>query len=135
MVNHIVILSLKKFGVAQYTNVNYSYENESNLEELLGFYQINLLGYAFMVAEMLQKSKLLLYVLYSCYMKFYFCYIFHIYVICVNILYIYILSCFIVLLYIICFLILLYISIFALFDLKFVWSRFYFHYMYKIVIM
>ena len=122
MVNHIVILSLKKFGVAQYTNVNYSYENESNLEELLGFYQINLLGYAFMVAEMLQKSKLLLYVLYSCYMKFYFCYIFHIYVICVNILYIYIyiLSCFIVLLYIICFLILLYISIFALFDLKFV---------------
>ena len=126
MVNHIVILSLKKFGVAQYTNVNYSYENESNLEELLGFYQINLLGYAFMVAEMLQKSKLLLYVLYSCYMKFYFCYIFHIYVICVNILYIYlyiyiyILSCFIVLLYITFFLILLYISIFALFDLKFV---------------
>ena len=76
--------------MAQYTNVNYSSENESNLEELLGFYQINLLGYAFMVAEMLQKSKLLLYVLYSCYMKFYFCYIFHIYVICVNILYIYI---------------------------------------------
>ena len=35
-----------------------------------------------MVAEMLQKSKCLLYVLYSCYMKFCFCFIFHIYVIC-----------------------------------------------------
>ena len=33
-----------------------------------------------MVAEMLQKSKLLLYVSYSCYMKFYFRYICHIYV-------------------------------------------------------
>ena len=35
-----------------------------------------------MVAEMLQKSKFLLYVLYSSDMMFYFCYIFHIYVIC-----------------------------------------------------
>ena len=33
------------------------------------------------VAEMLRKSKFLLYVLCSCYMKFYFCYMFHIYVI------------------------------------------------------
>ena len=31
----------------------------------------------YMVAEMLQKSKFLLYVLHSCYMKFYFCYLFH----------------------------------------------------------
>ena len=52
-----------------------------------------------MVAEMLQKSKFLLYLLYSCYMKFYFYYICHIYVICFIIysLYIY--------MYIICFLI------------------------------
>ena len=35
-----------------------------------------------MVAEMLQNSKFLLHVLYLSYMKFYFCYIFHIYVIC-----------------------------------------------------
>ena len=35
-----------------------------------------------MAAEMLQKSKFLLYVLYSCYIKFYFDYIFDIYVIC-----------------------------------------------------
>ena len=48
---------------------------------------------------MLQKSKFLLYVLCSCYMKFYFCYICHIYVICfiIYLLYIY--------MYIICFLI------------------------------
>ena len=77
------------------------------------------------VAEMLQKPKFLLRVLYSCYMKFYFFYIFHIYDIWFIIysLHIY--------MYIICFLILLYIS--ALFDLRFVW-RFYFYYMYKIVI-
>ena len=44
-----------------------------------------------MVAEMMQKPKFLLYVLYSCYMKFYFCYIFHICVICfvIYLLYIY----------------------------------------------
>ena len=36
----------------------------------------------YMVAEMLQKSKFLLHVLYSSYIKFYFCYICHIYVIC-----------------------------------------------------
>ena len=35
-----------------------------------------------MVAEISQKLQFSLYVLYSCYMKFYFCYIFHIYVIC-----------------------------------------------------
>ena len=34
-----------------------------------------------MVAEMLQKLKFLLYVLYLCYIKFYFDYIFHSYVI------------------------------------------------------
>ena len=34
-----------------------------------------------MVAEMLQKSKFLLYVLYLCYIKFYFDYIFDIHVI------------------------------------------------------
>ena len=63
-----------------------------------------------MVAEMLQKSKFLLYVLYWCYMKFYFCYICDVYVICfiIYLLYIFI--------YIICFSILLYISIFTLFD-------------------
>ena len=37
-----------------------------------------------MVAEMLQKSKFL-YVLYSCYIKFYSDYTFHIYVICFTI--------------------------------------------------
>ena len=49
----------------------------------------------FYVAEILQKSKFL-YVLYSCYMKFYFCYICHIYVICFTIylLHIYILYVF-----------------------------------------
>ena len=36
----------------------------------------------YMVAEMLQKTKFLLYVLYLCYIKFYSNYIFHIYVIC-----------------------------------------------------
>ena len=53
-----------------------------------------------MVAEMLQKSNFLLHVLYSCYIKFYFDYIFHIYVICflIHLLYIY--------MYIICYLIL-----------------------------
>ena len=63
-----------------------------------------------MVAKMLQKSKFLLYVLYSCYVKFYFDYIFHIYVIrfIMYLLYIY--------MYIICFLILLYITVFILFD-------------------
>ena len=67
-----------------------------------------------MVAEMLQKSKFLLYGLNLCYIKFHFDYIFHIYVICfiIYLLYIY--------MYIICFLILLYISIFILFDFKFV---------------
>ena len=34
-----------------------------------------------MVAKMLEKSRFL-FVLYSCYMKFYFCYIFHTYLIC-----------------------------------------------------
>ena len=34
-----------------------------------------------MVAEMLQKSKFLLCVLYLCYIKFHFDYIFHIYVV------------------------------------------------------
>ena len=42
-----------------------------------------------MVADMLEISRFLLYVLYSCYMKFYFCYIFQIYLICLlNIYYI-----------------------------------------------
>ena len=68
-----------------------------------------------MVAEMLQKSKFLLYGLYLCYTKFYFDYIFHIYVICLIIYLLYIHM------YIICFLILLYIPIFILFDFKFVW--------------
>ena len=63
-----------------------------------------------MVAEMLQKSKFLLYVLYLCYIKFYSDYIFHIYVIC-----------FIIYLLQIYMRILLYISIFILFDFKFVW--------------
>ena len=66
-----------------------------------------------MVVEMLQKLKFS-YVLYSCYIKFYFDYIFHIYVICflIYLLYIY--------MYITCFLILLYISVSILFDFKFV---------------
>ena len=52
----------------------------------------------------LEKLKFLLYVLYSCYMKFHFCYIFHIYVISfiIYLLYIY--------MYISCYLIFLYIS-------------------------
>ena len=68
-----------------------------------------------MVAEMLQKPKVLLYVLHLCYIKFYFDYIFHIYVICfiTYLLYIYMYT-------ICCFLILLHISIFLLFDFKFV---------------
>ena len=84
---------------------------------------IEILTYTNMVAEMLQKSKFLLCVLYLCYMKFHFDYIFHIYVICfiMYLLYIY--------MYIICFLILLYISFFISFDFEFVWKRFYFHYM------
>ena len=67
-----------------------------------------------MVAEMLQKSKFLLCLLYSCHMKFYFCYICNIYVICfiIYLLYIY--------MYIICFLNLLYISIFTFLILNFV---------------
>ena len=56
-----------------------------------------------MVAEMLQKLKFLFYVLYSCYIRFYFDYIFHIYVRCI----------------LFVFLILLYISIFMLSDFKF----------------
>ena len=39
-------------------------------------------GINFMVAKMLQKSKFLLYFLYTCYIKFYFGYIFQIYVAC-----------------------------------------------------
>ena len=75
---------------------------------------IEILTYTNMVAEMLQKSKFLLCVLYLCYMKFHFDYIFHIYVICfiMYLLYIY--------MYIICFLILLYISFFISFDFEFV---------------
>ena len=81
-----------------------------------------------MVAEMLQKSKFLLYVLYLCYIKFHFDYIFHIYVIESFVLIIYSMLyviCFIIYvlyiyMYIICFLILLYISFFILFDFKFV---------------
>ena len=44
-----------------------------------------------MAAVMLQKSKFFLYVLYLCYIKFYFDYVFHIYVICfiISLLYIY----------------------------------------------
>ena len=44
-----------------------------------------------MVADVLQKSKFLLYALYLCYIKFYFDYIIHIYVICfiIYLLYIY----------------------------------------------
>ena len=63
-----------------------------------------------MVAEMLQKSKFLLCGSYLCYIKFYFDYIFHIYVICfiIYLLYIY--------MYIICFYV--YISIFILLDFK-----------------
>ena len=53
----------------------------------------------------------------SPYMKFYFYYIFHICVLCFNI---YLL---------LCFSFLLHISIFILFDSKFVWQRFYFHYL------
>ena len=64
-------------------------------------------------AEMLQKSNFD-YVLYLCYINFYFDYIFHIYVMCsaIYLLYFY--------MYIICFLIFLYISISILFDFKFV---------------
>ena len=56
----------------------------------------------------------MLHEVYSCSMKFYFCHIFHIYVICfiMYLLYIY--------MYIVCFKILLYISIFTLFDFNFV---------------
>ena len=56
-----------------------------------------------MAAEMLQKPKVLLYVLYLCYIKFQFDYIFDIYVIC----------------FLIYLLILLYVSVFILFDFKF----------------
>ena len=52
-----------------------------------------------MVAEMLQKSKFLLYVLYLYYIKFYFDYTFHIYVICftMHLLYIYMyITCFLI---------------------------------------
>ena len=71
-----------------------------------------------MVAEMLQKSNFLFYVL---------C-VFQIYVICfvIYLLYIY--------MYIM-FLNLLYISIFTLFDFKFVRQHFNFHYLSQIVIM
>ena len=65
-----------------------------------------------MVAETLQRSRFLSYVLYLCYIKFYFNYIFHIYVIhfIIYSLYIY--------MYTTCFLILLYISILIIFDFK-----------------
>ena len=46
--------------------------------------------YLVMVAEMLQKLKVLLHVFYSCYVKIYFCYIFHVYVICLIIYFLYI---------------------------------------------
>ena len=65
-----------------------------------------------LVAEMLQKSKFLLYVLYSCYIKFYFDYIFHNHVMCFLIYLIYI--------YRHMLLILLHISVSILFDFTFV---------------
>ena len=68
-----------------------------------------------MVAEILQKSKFL-YVLYLCYIKFYFDSMFHIYVIFFTIL-LYIYYIFIYTLFV--FSILLYISIFILFFLNF----------------
>ena len=65
-----------------------------------------------MVDEMLQKSKILLYVLYSCYIKFCFDYRFHIYVICFLICLSYIHM------FIMFFLNLLHISISIIFDLN-----------------
>ena len=60
-----------------------------------------------MVAEMLQKSEFLLYVLYSYYMKFYFRYACHIYVIC----FIYIYYKFVCILYVFKFVLHLYFHI------------------------
>ena len=75
-----------------------------NQNSIKNFIFLTCLG---MVAEMVQKSKFLLSVLYLCYINFCFDYIFHIYVICfvIYLLYIY--------MYIICFLIFFYIFLFS----------------------
>ena len=73
----------------------------------------------YMVAEMLQKSKFLLYVLHSCYMKFYFCYIYVIFMLYVSLYIYYIFICILcVLNFFFC------ISFFTLFDFKLIWYRF-----------
>ena len=68
-----------------------------------------------MVAEMLQKSNFLFYVLYLRFTIFCFYYIFHVYDICFNVYFISYLYLYHV------FLFLLFISIFILFDFKFLW--------------
>ena len=68
-----------------------------------------------MVAEMLQKSNFLFYVLYLRFTIFCFYYIFHVYDICFNVYFISYLYLYHV------FLFLLFTSIFILFDFKFLW--------------